>query len=238
MISKFSFIIVFAAHWLGMIFFFLARIQPHDSTGKTWLTEYLSDVGLPIGDRNNLEKYVASMYWALTTMTTIGYGDIVPKTTLERFMTTICMIIGAFVFAYGLTNVCTLLFNHNKHQVEFEGYTDELNEYLDRHNCPRPLQQRVHALLWFRHNSSSCEVHLPTSRRTPEPLREFSPGPGLAGLRRAPGDHAEATLAAAPGPGPFGGGRQHLRTPPRDGPVPEPVLGKGVPGRDRAVLER
>lgn len=157
MIAKFAFIILFSAHWLGCIYFFAARIQPADRTDKTWLTEYLSDVGYPIGERNDLEKYVAAMYWALTTMTTIGYGDIIPKTTVERCLTILCMIIGAFIFAYGLTNVCTLLFNHNKYQVDFECLTDEFTEFLDRHQVPTPLQQRVHAFLWFRHNSSSIE---------------------------------------------------------------------------------
>merc|ERR1712166_1472572 len=117
MIAKFAFIILFAAHWLGCIFFFIARIQPAEKTNKTWLTEYLSDVDDPIGERGDVEKYIACLYWALTTMTTIGYGDIIPKTTIERVMTIVCMIVGAFTFAYGLTNVCTLLFNHNKYQV-------------------------------------------------------------------------------------------------------------------------
>jgi len=157
MIVKFSFIILFAAHWLGCIFFFISRIQPDDETGHTWLTSYLSDTGLSIGDRNDVEKYIAAMYWALTTMTTIGYGDIIPKTMIERCMTTFCMLVGAFTFAYGLTNVCTLLFNHNKYQVDFECLTDELTEFMTRHSVPRPLQQKVHGLLWFRHNSSSVE---------------------------------------------------------------------------------
>jgi len=76
---------------------------------------------------------------------------------LERIMTILCMIIGAFTFAYGLTNVCTLLFNHNKYQVEFESLTDDFNEFLDRHQIPLQLQQKIQAYLWFRHNSSTVE---------------------------------------------------------------------------------
>lgn len=157
MIAKFGALILFAAHWLGCIYFFLTRIQPDDSTGKTWLTEYLSDVGRPIGDRSNLDKYVASLYWALTTMSTIGYGDIIPKTNLERILTMFCMLFGAFLFAYGLTNVCTLLFNHDLYSVEFEGATDELSEFLDRHMVPVPLMQKISSFQWFRHQSSQIE---------------------------------------------------------------------------------
>ena len=42
-------------------------------------------------------------------------------------------IFGACTFAYGLTNVCTLLYNHNKARVAFEGLTDEMNDFMSQH---------------------------------------------------------------------------------------------------------
>ena len=42
-------------------------------------------------------------------------------------------VLGACTFAYGLTNVCTLMFNYNKTRVEFEGLTDEMNDFLCDH---------------------------------------------------------------------------------------------------------
>ena len=69
MIIQFIFIILFAAHWLGCLFFFASDNVDED---HTWLTEYLSGTGDPIGNRSNGEKYVACFYWALTTMSTIG----------------------------------------------------------------------------------------------------------------------------------------------------------------------
>ena len=39
--------------------------------------------------------YVASLYWSFTTMTTVGYGDLIPQSDTERLFAACAMIIGA-----------------------------------------------------------------------------------------------------------------------------------------------
>jgi voltage-gated potassium channel len=46
------------------------------------------------------------MYWAVVTMTTVGFGDITPKTGLGRFVASVLMLIG-----YGLLAVPTGIFS-------------------------------------------------------------------------------------------------------------------------------
>ena len=45
-------------------------------------------------------QYLASVYWAVTTMTTVGYGDIAPVTDSERIFTVFAMIVGGGFYGY------------------------------------------------------------------------------------------------------------------------------------------
>ena len=45
-----------------------------------------------------VERYTASMYWALTTMSTIGYGDIKSITNVERIVSIVIMLVGSVIF--------------------------------------------------------------------------------------------------------------------------------------------
>ncbi len=39
------------------------------------------------------------MYWAVVTMATVGFGDIVPQTVLGRFVTSVLILIGYSIIA-------------------------------------------------------------------------------------------------------------------------------------------
>jgi voltage-gated potassium channel len=45
------------------------------------------------------------MYWAITTITTVGFGDITPKTKLGRFIASLMMLFGWRTLAVPTGNV-------------------------------------------------------------------------------------------------------------------------------------
>ena len=62
------------------------------------------------GSNGNFASIPHSIYWAVTTMTTVGYGDITPTTPLGRALATIIMIMGYGIIAVP-TGIVTLELN-------------------------------------------------------------------------------------------------------------------------------
>ena len=51
------------------------------------------------GEENGFTSIPESIYWTIVTLTTVGYGDIAPGTTIGRFIASIIMIMGYGIIA-------------------------------------------------------------------------------------------------------------------------------------------
>jgi len=51
------------------------------------------------GEASGFTSIPQSIYWAIVTMTTVGYGDIAPQTVLGKFLASIVMIMGYGIIA-------------------------------------------------------------------------------------------------------------------------------------------
>ena len=83
------------------------------------------------GDRpgSTFRSWGDGIWWALTTMTTVGYGDHVPETTSGRIVAALIMIMGVAVLG-AVAAVVALIFassvaRREEHILEAEGRTLE-----------------------------------------------------------------------------------------------------------------
>ena len=51
------------------------------------------------GQKNGFENIPKSIYWSVVTLTTVGYGDVVPVTIFGKFLASIIMILGYGIIA-------------------------------------------------------------------------------------------------------------------------------------------
>ena len=65
-------------------------------------------------------KYLYSLYFSTTTMVTVGYGDILPNSSLEIGFCLVMMIISSGMFAYSLNKFGNILQEMFKKDNEFK----------------------------------------------------------------------------------------------------------------------
>ena len=90
------------AHFCGCGFCFVAEI-----TSKSGIDNWLYNFGYEHSDW--IEKYITSLYWAVITMSTVGYGDIFPINKYEKLFVIIVNFISCGVFAYCLNKISSIL---------------------------------------------------------------------------------------------------------------------------------
>lgn len=66
------------------------------------------------------DKYIVSLYFIYTTMTTTGYGDILPGTISEYLLTSIFMILGVLFYSIIYSNITNKLDERFKKNQEYQ----------------------------------------------------------------------------------------------------------------------
>ena len=89
------------------------------------------------------EKYLAAMHLSVMTVTTIGYGDIVPKTIIERIVSIFTMFVGASVYGYVLGAISGIAASMNVAGNDFKRAMDNLNAWMEDVQCQKDLRVRL-----------------------------------------------------------------------------------------------
>lgn len=71
------------------------------------------------GEQNGFDSIPRSMYWVISTITTVGFGDIVPHTTLGQFIASFIMILGYAIIAVP-TGIVTVEIGKVKSEIKVQ----------------------------------------------------------------------------------------------------------------------
>lgn len=97
-------------------------------------------------DPTTFESIWSGMWWATQTVTTVGYGDIVPQSTAGQILGTLMMIGGLSFFAV-LTGWITTAFVTRAQALRDQGSDQELRDKIDNLSAEiTALQSRIDGL--------------------------------------------------------------------------------------------
>ena len=140
-IAKFTVFLAIISNFLASYWYTLG-LKTGVNVG--WNTDYeVSGWISNLANPDSVNIYIASLYWIFTTLTTVGYGEIVGFTNEEMGYTLLIEFIGVFMFAFLMSNIFSLIQTAEADNVEvLENKTEELDQWIskiDRANRDRKL---------------------------------------------------------------------------------------------------
>jgi voltage-gated potassium channel len=84
------------------------------------------------GENPKLENFFDAIYWAVITITTVGYGDISPQTDEGQFITMVLIIGGIGIISF-MTSIMTTAMTQKLHEAKSQyvvGEVGKLKEYI------------------------------------------------------------------------------------------------------------
>lgn len=138
---------------------------------------------------------VSALYYAVVTMTTIGYGDIVPVTTESRMFAISVMILGITVFATSVSALLVPMINHRMERLlgSKEKNVARSNHYVivGESSLARNTYKELHA----RDQQVTFVLSAPPKSAGEDQDVIVGDGSDLEVLRRADAQDAKAVLA-------------------------------------------
>ncbi|XP_042520766.1 potassium channel AKT1-like [Macadamia integrifolia] len=153
--AKLICVTLFAVHCAGCFYYLLAA-RYHDPK-NTWIgASYNNFLQTSLWIR-----YVTSIYWSITTLTTVGYGDLHAQNTREMIFDIFYMLFNLGLTAYLIGNMTNLVVHGTSRTRKFRDTIQAASNFAQRHGLPTRLQEQMlaHLCLKFRTDSEGLQQH-------------------------------------------------------------------------------
>ncbi|KAK3419797.1 hypothetical protein EUGRSUZ_G00560 [Eucalyptus grandis] len=144
---------VFLAHCASCLCYLLADRYPHQ--GKTWL----GAVNPNFRETSLWIRYISALYWSVTTMTTVGYGDLHAVNTVEMIFIIFYMLFNLGLTAYLIGNMTNLVVEGTRRTMEFRNSIEAANNFVCRNRLPPRLKEQILAYMCLRFRAESLNQH-------------------------------------------------------------------------------
>ncbi|NXI93361.1 KCNH1 protein, partial [Psophia crepitans] len=148
-----------AAHWLACIWYSIGDYEVIDEDTNTIRTEsWLYQLGMSIGTPYRFNAsgfgkweggpskdsvYISSLYFTMTSLTSVGFGNIAPTTDGEKIFAVAMMMIGSLLYATIFGNVTTIFQQMYANTNRYHEMLNSVRDFLKLYQVPKGLSERV-----------------------------------------------------------------------------------------------
>ncbi|XP_034415202.1 potassium voltage-gated channel subfamily H member 6 [Cyclopterus lumpus] len=145
---------VLIAHWLACIWYAIGFVErPYTETG--WLDNLAEQLGKSYNDSDSTsgpsvkDKYVTALYFTLSSLTSVGFGNVSPNTNSEKIFSICVMVIGSLMYASIFGNVSAIIQRLYSGTTRYHTQMLRVKEFIRFHQIPGCLRQRLEE--YFQH---------------------------------------------------------------------------------------
>jgi len=151
LVRMFKFLTIFflsghicACGWVGVEKYYRSHPYSADNfngyNSDSWFVRY-ADTWAADG----LIMYLCALYWAFTTLTTIGYGDITPLLPLEICYTITVQLLGGVILGYVVGNVASLITADDEFGEMIKEKISSVVSFMEKRKLSAELRQKIKA---------------------------------------------------------------------------------------------
>ncbi|XWS19834.1 hypothetical protein CRYUN_Cryun31cG0050700 [Craigia yunnanensis] len=144
--TKLISVTLFAVHCAGCFNYLIADRYPDPS--RTWIGAVYPN----FKEQSLWDRYITSIYWSITTLTTTGYGDLHAENPREMLFDIFYMLFNLGLTAYLIGNMTNLVVHWTSRTRNFRDTVRAASEFATRNQLPPRIQDQMlsHICLRFK----------------------------------------------------------------------------------------
>ncbi|XP_075378995.1 voltage-gated delayed rectifier potassium channel KCNH4 [Mycteria americana] len=140
------------AHWMACIWYVIGRKEMESNDPQTWDIGWLHELGKrleapyinnSVGGPSIRSAYIASLYFTLSSLTSVGFGNVCANTDAEKIFSICTMLIGALMHAVVFGNVTAIIQRMYSRRSLYHTRMKDLKDFIRVHRLPQQLKQRM-----------------------------------------------------------------------------------------------
>jgi hypothetical protein len=98
-----------------------------------------------------MDLYITAYYFTVTTIMTVGYGDISAQRSVERIICIILMTVGVVSFSFATGSISSIIAKHDSAEAKLKQKVTMLDSISREYAFPQELFNKVMRVIKFDH---------------------------------------------------------------------------------------